>query len=200
MLATRPFPERKPCSRKTVRRLAFWSLAISLTVFAIKQIPDRYQMATTAYREGNFPEAVSLWNKMASLGDIEAQYNLGVLFATGKGVGLSRPEAFNWFMKAAEQGHPAAQFEVGKLYEIGLGVDVNHDLADMWIRESAEQGYQPAQIKMGLKYLNGEGVERNREEATYWFERVAGDDHTPPVLFSASSGTTGAPPCDDGST
>ena len=183
--------------KRSVRRFTFWSLALIVTVYAIKQIPDRYQMAATAFRKGNYSEAVALWEKMASLGDVEAQYNLGVLYATGKGVGLSRPEAHHWFLMAAEQGHPAAQFEVGKTFETGLGAPKNPALADLWIRESAEQGYQPAQIEMGMKHFNGTGVEKDLTKATFWFNRVAGEKHTPPVLFSASSGTTDSFPCDD---
>jgi TPR repeat protein len=38
-----------------------------------------------------------------------AQYNLGVMYAEGRGVEKNEHEAVEWFRKAAEQGGPAAQ-------------------------------------------------------------------------------------------
>lgn len=111
--------------KKGARRFIFWLIAIFIVFYAIKQVPDRYQMAASAFRKGNHTEAPALWGKMAKLGNAEAQYNLGALYAVGKGVEASDNKAYKWFLMAAENGIPAAQFEVGKALESGRGVSVN---------------------------------------------------------------------------
>src|SRR6188768_1068901 len=58
----------------------------------------------------------------AEQGDATAQYNLGVMYDTGKGVPQDYPEARKWFLKAAEQGHSDAQYNLGVMYDTGKGV------------------------------------------------------------------------------
>jgi len=40
---------------------------------------------------------------LAEQGNVEAQYNLGVIYAEGRGVAKDETEAVSWFRKAAEQ-------------------------------------------------------------------------------------------------
>ena len=45
----------------------------------------------------------------AEAGDLAAQYNLGIMYAEGRGVPQDDAEAVAWFRRAAEQGHIDAQ-------------------------------------------------------------------------------------------
>ena len=47
---------------------------------------------------------LSGYRKAAKQGDADAQYNLGVLYADGRGVRQDHAEAVRWYRKAAEQG------------------------------------------------------------------------------------------------
>ena len=53
-------------------------------------------------------EAVKWYSKAAEQGDATAQYNLGLMYNSGKGVPRDDAEALNWWRKAAGQGLAAA--------------------------------------------------------------------------------------------
>ena len=55
----------------------------------------------------------------AERGDADAQYNLGMMYADGRGVPQDDTTAVEWFQKAAEQGHALAQKNLGVVYEQG---------------------------------------------------------------------------------
>ena len=59
------------------------------------------------------PVAVAELRARAEQGDAEAQYNLGVMYATGAGVPQDNGEAVRWYRLAADQGLAAAQFNLG---------------------------------------------------------------------------------------
>jgi TPR repeat protein len=61
----------------------------------------------------NDQEAARLYKLAADQGDAAAQYNLGVLYAEGRG-GLAKndQEAVRLYKLAADQGHAAAQYSV----------------------------------------------------------------------------------------
>jgi TPR repeat protein len=48
--------------------------------------------------------------RLAEQGDVLAQYNLGIVYDTGKGVPQDYTEAVRWYRLAAEQGHASAQY------------------------------------------------------------------------------------------
>lgn len=95
----------------------------------------------------------------AEQGNPEAQYRLGVLYATGRGVVRNYSEAARWYRKAADQGHTQAQYELGRLYAQGLGVSRDDTEAAKWYRLAAEKEYTPAQHLLGHLYANGQGLE-----------------------------------------
>ena len=71
------------------------------------------------------------------LGDARAQYNLGGLYAEGRGVPPDAAGAVAWYRRAAEQGHVRAQYNLGGLYAEGLGVPPDAVEALMWLTIAA---------------------------------------------------------------
>ncbi len=59
---------------------------------------------------------ISEVQKAAEQGDAMAQFNLGVMYNTGRGVAQDYKQAVAWFRKAAEQGDAMAQFNLGLMY------------------------------------------------------------------------------------
>ena len=58
----------------------------------------------------------------ADQGQASTQYNLGVMYATGRGVLKDdAEEEVRWYRLAAEQGDAAAQFNLGVMYAKGAG-------------------------------------------------------------------------------
>ena len=57
------------------------------------------------------------WFRLAAdQGDASAQYNLGFMYADGRGVPQNYAEALKWYRLAADQGHASAQFNLGLMY------------------------------------------------------------------------------------
>jgi hypothetical protein len=69
-----------------------------------------------------------------------AQYNRGVMHATGQGQPQNYDEALKWFRKVARGGHVLAQCNLGVLYTRGLGVPRNDVRAWAWFHIAAGQG------------------------------------------------------------
>ena len=63
-------------------------------------------------------DAVAL-ARQATQGDAQAQVYLGLMYATGEGVGKNEAEAIRWYRAAAEQGQAQAQFLLGSMYDVG---------------------------------------------------------------------------------
>jgi len=78
-----------------------------------------------------------------------AQVNLGVRYATGRGVGQNFGVALMWLRRGADQGDAVAQFYLGGMYARGQGVPPNATEAYKWLslavsRASAESRAQYA--------------------------------------------------------
>ncbi len=55
--------------------------------------------------------------KEAKKGNINAQYNLGIMYYEGIGVRQNYSEAIKWYEKAAKQGDAVSQGVVGLMYQ-----------------------------------------------------------------------------------
>ena len=62
------------------------------------------------------------YRKAAEQGHTEAQFNLGVCYASGRGVTKNEAEAVKWYRKSADQGFANAQYNLGVCHEYGTGV------------------------------------------------------------------------------
>ena len=60
--------------------------------------------------------------KAAMQGDVDAQFDLGYMYANGEGVPEDDQEAVRWYRKAAKQGDASAQYNLGVMYGKGEGV------------------------------------------------------------------------------
>ena len=85
---------------------------------------------------------------LANAGNVDAQYNLGVLYGRGAWKHFDVPqdyaEAVKWLRLAAEQGHANAQFDLGKLYLHGFDVPEDYAEAYVWFSVAAADGHADA--------------------------------------------------------
>ena len=109
----------------------------------------------------------------AEQGDAIAQFNLGNMYASGRGVLEDDAEAVRWYRLAAEQGHADAQFYLGVMYANGKGVLKDAAEAVRWFHLAAEQGDATAQFNLGNMYANGHGVLKDSVLAHMW-SNIAG--------------------------
>ncbi len=71
-------------------------------------------------------------HRLAAQGDAEAQFYLGLMYATGEGVPPDLKRAVAWWRKAADQGYAAAQYNLGAMYASGEGVPQDFVEAHKW--------------------------------------------------------------------
>ena len=75
----------------------------------------------------------------ADQGDANAQFNLGLMYANGRGVPRDYAQAGKWYRLAADQGTARAQCDLGGMYENGQGVPQDYVQAHKWFNLSASR-------------------------------------------------------------
>lgn len=105
---------------------------ICMMAMAGQVLAESMADATNAYAAGDYATAAKLYVPLAKQGNVEAQYNLGVMYRAGRGVPQDYNEAGKWYRLAAEQGHAIAQFNLGWMYASGKGVPKDSVKAQMW--------------------------------------------------------------------
>ena len=93
-----------------------------------------------SYLKGDYQAAFEEWLPLAELGDIEAQYNLGVMYDEGTSVARDLGKAADWYRLAAEQGFVDAQANLGLMYYQGQGVSCDREQAAHWLQLAADNG------------------------------------------------------------
>ena len=131
-----------------------------------------------------YTQAVYWYRKAAEQGYALAQHNLGVQYATGRGVAEDQAKAVYWFRKAAEQGDALAQHNLGVCYATGNGVAEDQAKAVYWYRKAAGQGDGNSMIRLGLAYYGGSGVPEDESLGKYWMKKGLDSNPTIETLIS----------------
>lgn len=119
------------------------------------------EKAKRAVRVKDFVTAMSVYQTMAEQGDLDAFYQIGALYQTGRGVPQDNTLAFRWFLKAAQKGHAKAQYSLGTMFENGLGTTQDYQAAMEWYERSAALQYPPALEKTAKAKKGGMISSRN---------------------------------------
>lgn len=82
--------------------------------------------------ETNYLKAKSYYTLSAKLGNMYAQYDLGLMYLFGQGVTKDPEHAFWWIERSAEQGYPMAQKTLIQMYINGIGITRNQQKAQEW--------------------------------------------------------------------
>jgi len=88
----------------------------------------------------------------AEAGEPAAQFDLGLMYATGAGVDQDDAAAASWYRKAADRNFAAAQVNLGAAYHDGRGVPRDAAAAITWYRKAADQGNAAGQYNLGVGY------------------------------------------------
>jgi len=118
-------------------------------------------------------DEISVLTAKAKAGEIESQFNLGMMYYEGNGVTQDYQQAKLWYQKAAEQGFAGAQYNLGLMYAKGEGVTQDYSQALIWWQKAAEQGYAWAQYNLGLLYGRGQGVQQDFVQSHKWLRIAA---------------------------
>ena len=124
--------------------------------------PDGLERAATLMRIASDSE----------IGD--AQHDLGVLYARGRGVPKDDAEAARLYIRAAKNGSVAGEVELAIALFNGEGVPKNEAGAARLFRRAALRGNAIAQNRLARIYATGRGAPRNLVEAAAWHLVAAG--------------------------
>src|SRR5713226_6369422 len=91
--------------------------ALVLTVDFARSVAGPLEDALDAAERRDYATAIGLWRPLADKGEVDAQYNLGVMYDRGQGVTRDYAVAVRRFRKAADQGFAAAQLSLGVMYD-----------------------------------------------------------------------------------
>jgi len=119
---------------------------ILLSLFLLVAIPASATMEDVqkAFKDKNYKQAFELIQPYAEAGDVVAQYNLAMMYATGDGTTVNDEKAVHWYIKAAKSGHTKAQNNLGLRYHKGNGVAVDEYMSLYWFIEASKKGHLPS--------------------------------------------------------
>ena len=140
-------------------------------------LPARADVAAgmRAFQNKDYATAFAEWKAAAEAGQTEAQFDLGVLYAQGRGVKRDLTLAERWYRKAASQGNSEAEFALGQMYAHGWGVPRDEADAIRWFQmANAPETDGPA---TDWAVIEGYGVEKDEKQAAYWYELAAQKGH-----------------------
>ena len=100
-----------------------------------------YSSGMAAYASGDFDTAAREFSLLAAKGDMEGQYNLGLLYEEGQGVSKSFDEAVSCYTKAAQQGYVDAYFALGEIYISRSAPKKDRVAAYRWLEMAAKYGH-----------------------------------------------------------
>lgn len=89
-------------------------LAILGVLLALPLSASAYNVddGVTAFKSGKPEMALSIWKSLAIQGDAKAQYHVGVLYLSGKGVARDKVMARKWLDQSAKQGNSQAIYKI----------------------------------------------------------------------------------------
>lgn len=107
-----------------------------------------YRRYQNTDNESQAKRAAEWMRKAAGMGDVTAQYNLGVFYQNGIGVRKDDAEAARWFKRAAEDGDDSAQLALGRAYLRGRGVQQDYAEARRWLTAALKNGMEDAKEEL----------------------------------------------------
>jgi TPR repeat protein len=137
-------------------------LSVLLASLVSSPVVAGFEEGIAAYQANNLPLAYKEFRAAAEEGHVDSQFNLGLMYEQGIGVGKNEKEAIVWYRKSAVQGNVFAQYNLAVLYENGRGTAVDFAQANEWYRKASVQGDPLAIGNLGMLYLRGQGVEENK--------------------------------------
>jgi hypothetical protein len=120
--------------------------------------------------QGSQAKSLPDLRKLASQGDADAQWQMGVRYHNGEGVPRDDVQAMQWFLRAAEQGHVTAQATLGAYYWAGRGVPQDLSKAYFWSALALAEGDENSKSRLeGLaSQMTREQVSAARQQAEVW--------------------------------
>mmetsp|Transcript_40798 Transcript_40798/g.96077 ORF Transcript_40798/g.96077 Transcript_40798/m.96077 type:complete len:114 (-) Transcript_40798:739-1080(-) len=106
----------------------------------VRSANDTFLLGVSTYDGQDYGEGARLIHH-ADLGHAQAQYELGLCYALGRGVAKDYSMSAHYSKLAADQGEAAAQCAYAMACLGGLGVPQDHEESVRYYRLAAGQGF-----------------------------------------------------------
>ncbi len=139
-------------------------MLLSLPAISARTAENAFAMGWQAYQRGDFLTARKYWRPLADQGNALAQYNMGVLYAEGRGVDTDRGRAMAWWRRAAKNGYLAASHNLALALIEDASLRGNRKAAAEalhLLRRAADGGLVRSQYTLAQMYAYGVGVRRD---------------------------------------
>ena len=161
-----------------------YCLAVVLCLACVQAYADaRIDTARQQAFSGRRDAALATLKPLIDKEDPQALYEVGDMFASGKGGPKDLKEGMNWLTRAAELGHTRAQFDLGYHYAVDYK---DHEQAMKWYRLAAGKLDDTAGVaaaeNIGLMYGIGQGVKADAVEAARW-THIAAEHDSPSAQY-----------------
>ena len=120
-----------------IKKIKILIVTMFLTAFGGVTYAD-FQDGYDAYNKSDYKTALREWQPLADQGDADAQFLLGRMYDTGRGLLKDYKQAEKWYRKAADQGYAMGQNNLGWMYANGEGVLKDMTKAKYWIKKAYE--------------------------------------------------------------
>jgi uncharacterized protein len=150
---------------------------------------DDLKKARKAYKNGNYERAVKFFRKSSEDGNIVADWYLGHVYRTGRGVPQDDATAFSYYSRVAETYDESeqdknklritidAQLRVADYYRKGIpSARIEPDYtraANTYLKISSTYGHPGAFFGLGVMNINGQGFNRNPKQGLKWMAAAA---------------------------
>ena len=147
--------------------LAPWIVKLGSSTSEFASLPAAQADSTPdTYTTMNFKDV----RKLATAGNIGAEYALAMRYANGDGTQQDYREAKLWFLKAAERGHVRAQAKVAACFWAGRGGAQDYNKAYFWalLAQAGGDETSPAIVMNSAAHLSPSQTAAEQRQAEQW--------------------------------
>ncbi len=178
-----------------IKKLCF-TLTFSLISLVNLAHGTSLQEAKSAIEAKNYKKAYEIYQSLAQEGDAKAQYNLGLMYASGDGVKYDLAQAANWYKKSADLGYKEAQYALAVMIFNKEIETLDYTQAIKWYQAAATQGHLKSQENLGILFYRGDAIEQDINSSIYWFQLAANQNSSEAQQYLAYIYSNGAVPED----
>ena len=150
--------------------------------FALASLLDQRKTQDEITLPKDDKAAFGLYLQAAQAGNVQAEYEAGRFYESGRGGVRDAALATAWYRAAALSGYAPAQTSLGLAYQTGLGIARDNAQAARWFAQAAAQKDPAAQTDLGYLYLYGQGVAKDTGRAVALFGQAASAQYGPAFL------------------
>ncbi len=160
--------------KKFISLIAILTLSFSSISFANSTEQDPFDLGLQYYKQQDYTQAIKWFTKAAKEGDFDAQYNLSLMYAAGRGVKKSETKAIYWLSESARNGNEEAQKILDKLgvkVKEGKETSKSDDLFSKVMLAYSGKDYKQA-FKLGIKAVK---TIKNDQGNIAWLQNMLAD-------------------------